>query len=113
MAFTGGPNNRPHNPMTFADVDSTQANITDGAFARGPFGAAAVDQVQVHLRRARVVRQHLLELRHALRRARKTFAARVLPELAEQLLADEAIAVAQRQQRGDRLHRAGDRPDPF
>jgi hypothetical protein len=45
MAFTGGPNNRPHNPLTFADVDSTQANVTDGAFARGPFGAAAVDQV--------------------------------------------------------------------
>lgn len=28
----GGPLNRPHNPLTFADMDSTQANITDGAF---------------------------------------------------------------------------------
>ena len=45
MAFTGGPNNRPHNPMTFADVDSTQFNINDGAFARGPFGVSTVDQV--------------------------------------------------------------------
>ncbi len=32
MSSTGGPNNRPHNPMTFADVDSTQSNTTDGAF---------------------------------------------------------------------------------
>ncbi|HVE56711.1 MAG TPA: M36 family metallopeptidase [Pyrinomonadaceae bacterium] len=45
MAFTGGPNNRPHNPLTFADADSTQFNISDGAFARGPFGSATVDQV--------------------------------------------------------------------
>ncbi|HKX84171.1 MAG TPA: M36 family metallopeptidase, partial [Pyrinomonadaceae bacterium] len=45
MAFTGGPQNRPHNPMTFADIDSTQFNINDGAFARGPFGSATVDQV--------------------------------------------------------------------
>ena len=45
IAFTGGPNNRPHNPLTFADVDSTQFNITDGAFARGPFGSSTVDQV--------------------------------------------------------------------
>ena len=45
IAFTGGPNNRPHNPMTFADVDSTQFNIGDGAFARGPVGSATVDQV--------------------------------------------------------------------
>ena len=45
MAFTGGPLNRPHNPLTFADVDSTQFNIGDGAFARGPFGVSTVDQV--------------------------------------------------------------------
>lgn len=32
MAFTGGPDNRPHNPLTFADIDSTQANLGDGAF---------------------------------------------------------------------------------
>jgi len=45
MSSTGGPNNRPHNPLTFADVDATQSNITDGAFARGPFGSTTVDQV--------------------------------------------------------------------
>ncbi|MEQ1763952.1 MAG: M36 family metallopeptidase, partial [Pyrinomonadaceae bacterium] len=33
MAFTGGPNNRPHNPLTFADIDSTKINLSDGAFA--------------------------------------------------------------------------------
>ncbi|HMS39107.1 MAG TPA: M36 family metallopeptidase [Pyrinomonadaceae bacterium] len=32
MAFTGGANNRPHNPLTFADVDATQQNLNDGAF---------------------------------------------------------------------------------
>ncbi len=32
MAFTG-PNGRPHNPLTFNDVDSTKINVTDGAFA--------------------------------------------------------------------------------
>ena len=45
LSFTGGPNNRPHNPLTFADVDSTQFNISDGAFGRGPFGSSTVDQV--------------------------------------------------------------------
>ena len=28
----GGPQSRPHNPLTFADIDSTQIDITDGAF---------------------------------------------------------------------------------
>jgi hypothetical protein len=32
MSFTGGPNNRPFNPLTFADIDSTQMNLNDGAF---------------------------------------------------------------------------------
>lgn len=45
IAFTGGPNNRPHNPLTFADADSTQINLTDGAYARGPYGSATADQV--------------------------------------------------------------------
>ncbi len=27
-----GPNGRPHNPLTFADIDAAQANITDGAY---------------------------------------------------------------------------------
>ena len=43
MAFTGGANNRPHNPMTFADIDSTQINLNDGAFAPRFVGTA--DQV--------------------------------------------------------------------
>jgi hypothetical protein len=31
MSFTG-PNGKPHNPMTFNDVDSTKLNLNDGAF---------------------------------------------------------------------------------
>jgi hypothetical protein len=46
MSFTGGPNNRPHNPLTFADIDATQFNIGDGAFPPGPFGqSSSPDQV--------------------------------------------------------------------
>ena len=47
MAFTGGPMNRPHNPMTFADIDATTANTTDGAFAAmaGPHISTTADQV--------------------------------------------------------------------
>lgn len=47
MAFTGGPSNRPHNPMTFADIDATRANTTDGAFAAmaGPHISTTADQV--------------------------------------------------------------------
>lgn len=39
MSFTGGPNNRPHNSLTFRDIDSTQAANNDAAFAprSGPF----------------------------------------------------------------------------
>ena len=44
-AVTGGPQNRPHSPLTFADTDSTQFDISDGAFPRGPFGSSTVDQV--------------------------------------------------------------------
>ena len=44
-AVTGGPSNRPHSPLTFADIDSTQADLTDGAYPRGPFGSSTVDQV--------------------------------------------------------------------
>ena len=43
MAFTGGLDNRPHNPLTFADIDATQMNLSDGAFAPR-FGGTA-DQV--------------------------------------------------------------------
>jgi hypothetical protein len=45
MSATGGPNNRPFNPLTFADADATQYNANDGAFSRGPFGSSTVDQV--------------------------------------------------------------------
>jgi hypothetical protein len=37
--------NRPHSPLTFADIDFLQADLTDGAFPRGPVGSATVDQV--------------------------------------------------------------------
>ncbi len=33
MAFTGGPLNRPHNPLTFQDIDATKIDLSDGAFA--------------------------------------------------------------------------------
>lgn len=39
----GGPNGRPHNPLTFADIDSTQLNLSDGAFA--PRFTGTADQV--------------------------------------------------------------------
>ena len=32
LSFTGGPNNRPHNPLTFADLNSG-CNLSDGAFS--------------------------------------------------------------------------------
>lgn len=40
-----GPNGKPHDPLTFADIDGTQINLTDGAFPRGPIGAGAAFQV--------------------------------------------------------------------
>ncbi len=43
LAFTGGPNNRPHNPLTFADIDSTKINLSDGAYSPAFVGTA--DQV--------------------------------------------------------------------
>src|SRR5690606_21643756 len=43
IAFTGGPNNRPHNPLTFADIDATQINISNGAYP--PSGGGSADQV--------------------------------------------------------------------
>lgn len=36
---------RPHNPLTFADVDQTQMNLSDGAFPRGPIGTDTADSV--------------------------------------------------------------------
>lgn len=43
IAFTGGPNNRPHNPLTFADIDATQINLGNGAFS--PAFSTTADQV--------------------------------------------------------------------
>ncbi|MGD9630421.1 MAG: M36 family metallopeptidase [Pyrinomonadaceae bacterium] len=43
ITSTGGPNNRPHNPLTFRDVDATQQSLNDGAFA--PAFNATADQV--------------------------------------------------------------------
>jgi hypothetical protein len=40
-----GLNGRPHSPLTFGDIDSTQADLTDGAYPRGPIGVAQFDQV--------------------------------------------------------------------
>jgi hypothetical protein len=40
FSFTGGPNNRPHNPLTFKDIDPAQMSLTDGAFAPA-FGGSA------------------------------------------------------------------------
>jgi hypothetical protein len=45
MAFTGGPSNRPHNPLTFNDIDSTKIDVTDGAYPAGIFGGGNTDQV--------------------------------------------------------------------
>jgi subtilisin-like proprotein convertase family protein len=36
-----GPNGKPHNPLTFADIDPAQINLTDGAFPRGPIGSSS------------------------------------------------------------------------
>ncbi|NOT48822.1 MAG: hypothetical protein HOP17_13865, partial [Acidobacteria bacterium] len=38
MSAVGGPQNRPFNPLTFADIDQTKLNTTDGAFP-AMFGA--------------------------------------------------------------------------
>jgi hypothetical protein len=42
---TVGSNGLPHNPLTFADIDPSQINLSDGAFPRGPFGSGAAFQV--------------------------------------------------------------------
>ncbi len=45
LRTTLGANGRPHNPLTFADVDASKINLTDGAFPRGPVGSATAHQV--------------------------------------------------------------------
>ena len=44
-SFTGGPSNRPHNPLTFADIDPAQISVTDGAYARGALGSSSATEV--------------------------------------------------------------------
>jgi subtilisin-like proprotein convertase family protein len=36
-----GPNGKPYNPLTFADIDPAQINLTNGAFPRGPIGSSS------------------------------------------------------------------------
>ena len=48
LATTGGPNNRPHNPLTFADLDSTQEDRSDGAFAPKSGPHISISPSQVH-----------------------------------------------------------------
>lgn len=47
MSATGGPNNLPFNPLTFADIDQTKMNLTNGAFPAmtGPHLSTNADQV--------------------------------------------------------------------
>ncbi|MEO7673807.1 MAG: M36 family metallopeptidase [Pyrinomonadaceae bacterium] len=47
MSATGGPQNRPFNPLTFADIDGIQANTSNGAFSAmtGPHISGSADQV--------------------------------------------------------------------
>ena len=40
-----GANNCRHNPLTFGDIDSTQFNIDNGCFPRGPIGSTTADQI--------------------------------------------------------------------
>ncbi len=40
IAFTGGPSNLPHNPLTYADIDPAQHNPGGGAFAPAFTGSA-------------------------------------------------------------------------
>lgn len=43
MSSVGGPSGRPHNPLTFQDIDSSKLDISDGAF--NPRFFATADQV--------------------------------------------------------------------
>ena len=40
ISFTGGPLNRPHNPLTYADIDPAQFNVSNGAFGPAFVGSA-------------------------------------------------------------------------
>ena len=41
----GGPLNRPHNPLTFADIDATKIDTTDGAFPKSPLIGNTANEV--------------------------------------------------------------------
>jgi hypothetical protein len=60
MAFTGGPGNNPHNPLTFADLNSG-CDLSDGAFGPGPIGSSTCDQVH---NAGEVWSTHLWEVRN-------------------------------------------------
>ncbi len=45
LKTTLGSNRKPHNPLTFADIDAGKINLTDGAFPRGPVGSATAHAV--------------------------------------------------------------------
>jgi hypothetical protein len=40
-----GANGKPHNPETFADIDTAQLNLTDGAYPQGPIGSGTANEV--------------------------------------------------------------------
>lgn len=44
----GGPLNRPHNPLTFADIDQTQINVNDGAYPAMVGAHISTTASQVH-----------------------------------------------------------------
>lgn len=56
-----GINGRPHNPMTFADIDQTQANLTDGAYPAAT-AAGSSNRDQVH-EQGQIWAMMLLEIR--------------------------------------------------
>jgi extracellular elastinolytic metalloproteinase len=43
-----GSNGRPHNPLTFADIDPAQLNTTDGAFPESPINFSGNGATEVH-----------------------------------------------------------------
>ena len=47
-SLTGGPNNRPYNPLTFADADPAQISFTDGAYPRSPGTFFSTSATEVH-----------------------------------------------------------------
>jgi hypothetical protein len=45
---TLGPNGKPHNPLTFADIDTAQINTSDGAYAENPLNFSGNGANEVH-----------------------------------------------------------------